>query len=287
MNSVQKTCLAILILAFSTPASIVAWESNQEDERSSEEKFVLVITLNASRIRSLQVDGVLKTEVPPKLRNKIEAIRFQNPTSFLDEPIQIEAKTDLQNRALASRIDQSVIDRLEYQPVQMKIYDGNFSSVLVVLDNSKQDSVATVPGQLAAPPQGPNDSNPFFVRISDTRGISGAIKDLKTIVLKTEFGDVDLPFEHVRGIRFRPIENSQTAQVYAVLKNGDRISGVVNRKTISIKSRWGEKELRIAEIDSLTLTPGEFFVTDPDDKIRWRLTRGSESLMPAGNRIPK
>ena len=168
------TCLCLSLSNFGNDC----WGLGQ-DGQDDKQRFVLVITLDSARIDSLMANRFLKTEVPPNLVNKIESIRFQNPTSFHDEPIAIKAKTDKRSRSLATKIDQSVLDRLGYQPVEMKIYDSNFSSVLVVLDQPKSDSVAAIPGQLELPPEAPNDSKPFFVRLTKTRGIYGSLKEIE------------------------------------------------------------------------------------------------------------
>ena len=271
MNSILNIFSVTICLALSTNAfaNCCVGQDLQDEE---DQKFVLVITLDAERVNSLLVNRALKTKVNPKLINKIEAIRFQNPTSFLDEPIYIESNTDKQNRALATIVDQTVIDRLEYQPVEMKIYDSNFSSVVVVLDQPRKNAIQSIPGQLTEPPKGPNDSKPFFVRITSRRGISGTLKNMKVMEIATDFGDVKLPLDQVQGIRFKPIEgNNESSNVFVVLANGDTLSGTVRLGSFVIKSRWGEKELMVRDIESLTTNPSLQFVAKENATDRWVL----------------
>ena len=267
----KNASVAMLFLVVST-ANVFSAGYVKQDVETEEQKFVLVVTLDQQRVNSLLVNRVLKTKVNPNLINKIEAVRFQAPTSFLDDPIYIDPKTDKRNRALATIIDQTVLDRLEYQPVEMKIYDSNFSSVVVVLAQPKKNAIQSIPDQLAKPPQGPNDSRPFFVRINSRRGISGTIKNIQAIEIKTDFGEIELPLIQVRGIRFKSVEgNKESTNAFVVLRNGDTLSGKISLDTLEIKSRWGERELKVREIESLTTDSNFQFVAKENLADRWVL----------------
>ena len=267
MNSKINICIWLLTFAFQ--ATVVGQITKEEVE-----KFVLVIKLDDDRIQSLRVHGALKTKVPDAMVNRVAAIRFQKPSSFLDKTVRVEARTDKRSRTLATRIDNSILDRIAYQPVEMKIYDSGFSSVLVVLDQPLENSLETIQGQLATPPQGPNDSPSLFVRISDTRGIEGTLKDLKELNVTTNFGEIKIALSNLSGIRCLPnLELADHTNVFVVSKTGDYFSGSIHQKLFVVQSRWGEKELKFSEIESLTLAPSARFVPDTAAEGQWKLVQ--------------
>lgn len=241
-------------------------------EENPNRKFVLILKLDDNQINRLRVNGSMTTQIPPRFVNRVGAIRFQRSVSFLSDPLKVVgAKTDKKNRSISVEVDNTILERLAYQPVDLAIYESGFQQVQ--LNFNPRGMVA---GRLPAefPPNIKPGSGPYmYVRINSQRGIYGSLRDFKTLSIKTQFGKVNVPTSEIAGIRFN---DGNVNRAFVVLKKGDVFSGEIDFTSITVSSRWGNRKLKLHELESLTLARASVFLRDAVKPKRWRL----ESLLP-------
>ena len=264
------------IPAAQSPLQSPSLKTPVEDKLS--QKFVLVMKLNDDQINRLRVNGSLITQIPPKLVNRVGKIRFKRSASFLSKSLRVVgAKTEKKNRLVSVEVDNTVLERLAYQPVEMSIYESGFDQVRL-----KFNPLGSVAGKLPTetqPPANPK-SNPYmFVRINAKRGIYGLLKDFDTLSIETQFGKVKVPTSELAGIR---LNDGGPKQAFVVLKKGDVFSGQIDMETITVQSRWGNKEIKLREVESFTLAPEFVFLRDALDSKRWQL-RSTSPLKPVNS----
>ena len=242
------------------------------DEEKLNQKFVLVLKLNDNQINKLRVEGSLVTRIPPKLVNRVGKIRFQGPSSFLSKSLKVDgAKTLKKARLVSVEVDNSILERLPYQPVELSIYESGFDRVRL-----KFNPLGSVAGKLPTetkPSDGPLTGPHMFVRINSKQGLYGLLKDFETFPITTQFGKVKIPTSELAGIR---LNDGDAKQAFVVLKKGDVFSGQIEMETITVQSRWGDKKIKLSDVESLTLAPEFVFLRDAINSKRWQL----RSLLP-------
>ena len=113
----------------------------------------------------------------------------------------------------------------------------------------------------------------MFVRINSKQGLYGLLKDFETFPITTQFGKVKIPTSELAGIR---LNDGDAKQAFVVLKKGDVFSGQIEMETITVQSRWGDKKIKLSDVESLTLAPEFVFLRDAINSKRWQL----RSLLP-------
>jgi len=202
----------------------------------------------------------LSTRIPPNLVNRVGKIRLKRSRSFLSRSLKVVgAQTEKKNGLVSVEIDNTILERLAYQPVEMSIYESGFNQVQL-----KFNPLGSVAGKLPAEAQSPADlqAGPYmFVRIDSKRGIYGLIKNFETLSIETQFGKVQIPTSELAGIR---LNDGGVNKAFVVLKKGDFFTGKIDMETITVQSRWGDKEINLREVESFTLAPEYVF-------LRWQL----------------
>ncbi|MFK7769777.1 MAG: hypothetical protein AB8B55_21395 [Mariniblastus sp.] len=250
----------ILIFASLTVLFLTSFRSanatQNSDQEQSKEPVVLVVKLNLSEIRCLKETGVLQTTLPALLRNRVREIRIEAQTSFLKQAHKVQVKTDKRNRIVSVALDDEMLDRLDYQPIEFKIYESNFDRVALVYKAS-QNRGRAVARAIA-------DSD-LFVRIDDQRGAVGAMVKPEKPQFKTSFGTVDIAWKQIAGIRFNADDNSAES-VVVTLKKGDVFSATIDWKKLAVKTRWGIKELEVHQLESVTADRQARYAVDKEGR---------------------
>jgi hypothetical protein len=247
------------------PVAGNAQNESSEGTRTSE-NFVFVMQLNDDDIASLRKTGMLKGRVPEKMVNRISAIRLQRKNSFVSDSMKCESTSERVGQTISVGVDESVIQRLEYQPVQIPVYNSAFTNVLLK-HSYQQDLIEKTRAELPPPEAG--DSPQMLVSIDENRAVIGYLKGLSKFKITTEFGDVEVPAENVRGIKFNTGESQDKA--FMVLSAGDAITGVFKNENVTVGSRWGEKDLKVKDLNWITHAINLKFVPDSKNEGRWLL----------------
>ena len=247
-------------------------------EKESIKKFVLIFNLTDQQINRLRSTGSLSTRVPPKYVNRVKAIRFKKSHSFRSDSLRVAGvKTEKSRRSVAVEIDNSVLERLAFQPVDLQIFESGFDVVRLKF-NPRGNVAGKLPEEF--PPPADLSKVPFmYARIDSRRGIYGTLENLEALPIKTQFGAVKVPIAEIAGIRFN---DGDPTRVFVVLKKGDVFSGEINLDSITLKSRWGEQALKVSELESLTLNQDVIFLRDAIDPKRWQL----RTSIPVAAEVP-
>ena len=236
-------------------------------DESLNKKFVLIMKLSDEQINRLRTTGTLSTSVPPRFVNRVRAIRFKKASSFRSDSLRVVgAKTEKNDRLMSVEIDNSVLERLAYQPVDLQVFESGYDVVQL-----KFNPLGFVAGKLPEEFQPVVDQaqTPYmYARINSQRGIYGSLENFENLAIKTQFGKVSVPSAEIAGIRFN---DGNSKSVFVVLKKGDGFSGEIDLETITIKSRWGKQILKLSELESLTLNREVVFLRDAVNPKRWQL----------------
>lgn len=246
------------------PPAVSAFQSGQSSlEGGTEDKFVMVVKLTDQQIQQMKVAGAIQTRVPRPLVGKVAAIKLVHASPFLRESISIEPTTTRRQTVLETTVDESVIDRLAYQPVEFKVYDSGFNTLLI--------RYIPVVAMLNEPKNGLNigfdDSPLMMIRLSGDRSILGYLDGLKTISVNGEVGKVSLATDKIAGMKFHIGDKDQA---FVVLNSGDELTVNVDLEKVTILSRWGKTEVPVEDLDSITATINQKFIP-VNNSSRWRL----------------
>ena len=235
------TFMAICLLQSSAVFSSVSQGQQTRTQDIPQQPVALILELSSSQILRLKQSGNLRTTLPSKVLNRVHSVRLKRQTSFLEKTQTVQAKTDKLNRTVSIEVDDAIIDRLDFQPVEIKIYESNFESIVIAYKPPKRKT------QTTASASSPNTT--MFFRINDKRGVMGDFSDTDSLQFTAGFGDVKIPLKQISGIRF----NAKSEQeVFVTLKNGDAFSATIQWSKIEVKTRWGTKELAVSQLESIT-----------------------------------
>lgn len=210
------------------------------------ERFKLVLKIGDAEANALRRDGVLRTKLPPAYRNRVGSIVLKGPTTFREERLKIEEDVDKLGNNLIVNVDESIVDRLGYQPVVMKIYQSNYDTVVLRYQRGPQNRLASNRKFLKP---AFDDSPQLFIRMSAETGTTGWIRGMKTLPLQTQFGKMNFRFEDIRGVRFNA---GQPDQVVVISATGDYLTATIDLDKITLATRWGEEEIAISDLESIS-----------------------------------
>ena len=109
------------------------------------------------------------------------------------------------------------------------------------------------------------------VKLRGDMELSGTPADLDVVPVNSLFGEAKLPLHTVAGIRFAQNADEQTV---IVLQNGDVITGEPNLETIKVVSEWGEANINMSYIESITFRSDLAWApVNTGSGQRWRLQR--------------
>ncbi len=236
--------------------------------RYEPQAVTLTVELDENKLTSLRQTGSLRIAIPAEYRGKVDAVRLKRPFSFKSKLFQLNKAVDKVQGAVTVTVNRTLLDQLDYQPVIAKIYYDNFSEVVLVYELRKPGDPIGLLERENQPTRA--DSQKFYVRIDDKRGMYGWMTGLAQIKLQSAFGDVVLNSTDIAGIKF----NANKSEGVAIrLKSGASVSGLVDFKKIKMKCSWGSEVLSLAEIDSVVLDRKFRFATDPLHPGRWSFER--------------
>jgi hypothetical protein len=236
------------------------------DAQSQKPELVtMTIDMDDAKIASLLRNGVLRTTIPAKYRNRVDAVLLKRDFSFKTEAYELGDAVDKLNDSVTVKLGAAVLERLDFQPVKVKIYYSGFNSIVFVRDKLESKNPFGLAKRDTQP--GPNDSQRMFARLDDKRGVFGWVEGLAKLKLTTEFGEVSIDMIKVAGIRFN---TNSSGGVSVRLISGETLSGYPSFDEIQMKCAWGKQKILLSEIESITLNRQSRFTLDPYHNGRWR-----------------
>ena len=231
-------CLA-LFGAVST-SSDVAGQTPEEPEWVS-----MVIVLDDSRLAMLKRTGYLNTSVPQYYRDRVESIVLKRPDFFKDQRATEYGDVARSGATIKLIVDDNTLDQLDYQPLEIKIYESGYDSVLLSYRRTNVSGGATPMRQDV----GSEHSVPVKVRLDNGKSIRGPIRDTKAISIDSAIGVLDIKIAEMQTLKFTDAEKRNVAVTMA---NGDLVSGKIEDIPVEIVSRWGNEILELNSIQSIT-----------------------------------
>jgi hypothetical protein len=245
-------------------------------EKENDERYMVVLTIGPQEAAALRRDGYLRATLPDKFRNRVDSVVLKHPTTFLKKKLVIRDDIDKVRATLLVNIDESIVDRLEYQPVQMKVYQSGFDSI--TLKYRRPTNRGRLPSRGQGMKPKPNDSPQVFVRLSPENGTTGWIRNMRTFEVETQFGPTKIPLNRIAGIRFNTPEANQ---VVVISVTGDYLTGTIDFADIVLATRWGDERIPISKMESVTYHRDARFLESPKEAGgRWILTQPAQSLVP-------
>jgi hypothetical protein len=277
-NRSAVAMISCMIFAFCS-VTVNAQEGDDEKPSSKEknDRFMVVLTIGEQEAAALRRDGQLRATLPAKFQNRVDSVLLKHPTTFLSKKLLIKDDIDKLGRTLLVNVDESIVDRLEYQPVQMKVYQSGFQSItLKYLRPGNRSRLASI--RRRAKPM-PNDSPQVFVRLSPQNGTTGWVRNMKSLKFETQFGPTEIPLSRIAGIRFNADESDDVVVISAT---GDYLTGKIDLSEIELATRWGDEKIPVSKLESITYHRGSRFLEgDPKAGKKWVLTRPVQPLPPS------
>jgi hypothetical protein len=224
----------VCLLALACPVlSVFGANAAAEEDRVS-----AVIVLQDADVASLKQTGYLKMAIPPALINRVDSVTLKRPVRFKDEAAILFNDVDRRSGMVSVRVDDATMEQIDYQPVELKIYESGFSSIVVEY----------LPGNSTPPKKASKDDSAVFVtNLANSKSLTGRLADMKEFMIKSELGEIDVVLDEVSQIKF---EEDERATIQ--MENGDKVSGKIDFRNITINSRWGLEDLKVSDIVSIS-----------------------------------
>ena len=226
--------LICLLALFGSVAGI----SDVSAATESDERISAVIELQDADIASLKQTGFFKMAIPPSYRERIASVTLKRPIRFKDESAVSYNDVDRRSGTIAISVDDSTLEQIDYQPVELKIYESGFSNIIVRYQPGNSTPVSK-PSE--------KDSGVFITTLSNSKSITGRLAGMKEFSIKSGLGKVDVDLEKVSDISF-----DEDGKATVQMTTGDQLSGEINFKNITINNRWGAEDLKVADITRIS-----------------------------------
>ena len=266
--SVVKSISKSVFLAFACLALI----SNV----SAQDQTRFVLKLNGDLLSSFESYGSLRSEVPAQYKERISFVELQFADTKDKEAVEMDLGLQINGDNANIVLDNAAIMAVKDHPVRVAVpaNKNSFSQIVLMYD---------APVSVTAPQMSKAGTpiDMFFIKLSDTKTMSGSIDGFDNFEIATRFGKVSMPMDQVAGIKFHT-DSDDSAVV--VLNNGDTITGVPTIPAIQLKTYWGQADIEPKSIESLTTTSNaKFSQSSGDFGSRWILKTGNSFAPGARN----
>lgn len=281
----KRTLLLTLVVVGLLPLDgvwsqeVLSGQSPKPIAEKDQARVTMTIELGELELAAFRRSGLLRTNVPANYQGQVDAIEVKRAVSFKVDHYLLNDAIDKINDSLSLKINESDIERLDYQPIKAKVYYDGFSTVVMALDRNSDAAIDAAKTEVRPTK---SDSPKFFVRIDDRRGFAGFIKDLAELELKTDFGKLNVEADKIAGVRFNVDSQGGVA---VELKSGETFLGKPSFDSISMKCSWGIEELRLSDIESVTVDRRARFIKPSREQNQWRLELKSNPPGSTVNRV--
>lgn len=203
--------------------------------------FAAVVTLDDRNLKTLIERGRVEVAIPRQLVNSVDSVIVKRPVYFKETKAKDFANAQLSGRKLVVDVDRSVLERIDYQPVELKVYESGFTSVVLNYDaRSRSTSKAGPVGDPAT------DSPMILVKLKSGNGIAGRIRNMKKLDIDSSIGNISVEFARTNKIMVR-----DGGELGIEMINGDLISGTVDDGEIVLINRWSDETIKLSEVSAL------------------------------------
>lgn len=196
-----------------------------------------VVELTDGELQSLLNTGSFKMSIPQNLKNKVNSLILKRPDRFKDDVAVLFNDVDKRYDTVAISIDDSTIDQIAYQPVELKIYESGYTHIMVRYRPGN--------GMKAKKPS-KTDSVELKIQLNNGKTLIGRLSYMTQFPLKSGLGKVKVKLDEVSQITF-----NQDGDLTVAMLNGDTLRGESNFSSVIVNSRWGQERIKTEDIASM------------------------------------
>lgn len=252
MNFQRLANSIIFIFFLLCPLSGVAQESELEQEQDATEsiekfkplkRFRLKIDLSNQDLEQLKRDGRLRLRIPEFYENSVAAILLQHVDTYMTEKVRVSGEPKVVDDASQIRMDELMLERLQYQPIEFRVFEKNFSTVEICYIAEPQARV------FVANEDDGLTREAYQIQIRNRLNLHAKISQLEKLKLNTDYGAYTINWSDVQQIQFGEFG---TASAKLFLKDGSAVSGHLEIETLDIKTRWGKITIPANDLNSIS-----------------------------------
>ncbi len=205
--------------------------------------FSAVVTLDDAKLDSLLRKGRIEVNIPFQLANSIDSVILKRPIHFKEKRAVEFAEAELAGRRLKIQLDDEVIQRIDYQPVELRVYENGISSVVLryVGISPEQKSLKDIGN-----PE--TDSPILMARLKSGKGLAGRIRGMQSLKINSVLGQIDVSFAKTKKILV-----GDKGELNIQMANGDLISGTIEGGKIEMLNRWETETIDLASVAALII----------------------------------
>lgn len=252
-NHLLKQCLALLALpavcasvsaqyyGVSSEPLLPGMTSPQGEEIvEAPPGFSALLNLDDHDVKTLVEQGSIAIHIPQHLRGSVEAIVLRRPVVFKNNKATAFADAQLNGQQLIVDVDQSTIGRIGYQPVQLNVYETQFSSVVLKYVANFQKTGEKTIGDAE------RDSPLLTLKLKSGNGFVGRIRNLQQLNLESTLGKISLKLPRVSKIQFQG-----GGRLTVQMASGNLVSGRIRESELVFANRWGTETIQLKDIAQL------------------------------------
>ncbi|MEM9409667.1 MAG: hypothetical protein AAGA30_01050 [Planctomycetota bacterium] len=188
----------------------------------------------------------------PRSRKIISSVLVSKPNSFKSKPMTVRPRSSILGRDLIVAMSPELIERLDYQPLRLIIYQSNMNRILLAYSDEEDNP---------PPVQTQNIQPEFIVRLRPNNSVAARFAQTENVAIMNDVISTDFPLHEIQGIFF---DQNRTNSANIVLKSGDSISGRHSwNEGIEFTTKWGTETIPLEDI--VSITRGSFRSTNSGD----------------------
>lgn len=251
---------AVLVLL---PATFVLANTRQTEVPVAERKRIRLKTIVEDDVLQRFRQGQAITIVVPQNDDAtVRSVVIRRRECFKSESLTVRTHTRLSNKNVIATISDRLFDRLDYQPIEILIFQSGIAQVVLVPDREQ------APGQLSRSRTGSAEAD-FYLRLKPENGVAIAFPAGDKFELANELFKVDVPTQNIEAIFFDATTDSEAT---VVLRNGDNVTGSHSwPDSVEFETPWGPERIRLDQIVSITRNRNARLVRSGVANPRWVL----------------
>lgn len=203
------------------------------------------VLITDQRLDLLRRGGSLQIPVPARIGD-VQSVVLKRPIFFKEKVAVGYGNSIMQSQSMLVDITETVLDRIDYQPVELRVYESGFSSI--VLKYTGGLSGTKKANEQVGDPK--VDSPVVTLKLRNGRGIMGRMKGLKTLAVTSDIGKLDLDVANIR-----KIQTGKNGKLTIEMPSGNRISGTISETGIELLNRWEDETFEFSKIKEIVIEP--------------------------------
>ena len=216
---------------------------SQASDSTDTGRVSAVVELTDGELQSLLHTGAFKMSIPHSLKNKVNSLILKRPDRFKDDVAVLFNDVDKRSNTVSISIDDSTIEQIAFQPVELKIYESGYTNIMVRYRPGNGKKVEK-PSK--------TDSIELIIQLNNGKSLNGRLSYMTQFPLKSGLGKVKVKLDEISQITF-----DEDGDLSVVMLNGDTLKGESNFSSVTVNSRWGQERIKTEDIASITPAPSK------------------------------